>query len=81
MDKELTLSRFQPKDKVRYIGKHGRTGCDTDDGLFLEPGMPGQILRGPEARRFPLNTAEQAFYHVRFGKTEYWVRAADLENE
>lgn len=82
MDQDLFLPRFQNGDKVRYIGKHGREGCDEDGGsLLLEPGMTGQILRGPESRSIPLNTPERAFYHVRFGKTEYWVRAADLENE
>lgn len=77
MDQELLQPRFQNGDRVQYIGNHSRMGCD-DEGM-LNPGMAGQILCGSEARIIPSDTPERAFYHVQFGDTAYWVRAADLE--
>jgi hypothetical protein len=80
MDQELLVPRFQNGDRVRYVGKPSREGWNEDGRhLLLEPGMTGQILRGPEARSIPLNTPERAFYHVQFGDTSCWVRAVDLE--
>jgi hypothetical protein len=79
MDQELLQPRFQNGDRVRYIGNHSRMGCD-DEGI-LNPGMTGQVLRGPEARSIPLGTPERAFYHVQFKDTTYWVCSADLEKD